>query len=252
MDFTELHNQETPLLIHNVWDVPSAKIAEKLNAQAIGTSSSAIAALLGYNDGEEIRFSELEYMVKRIAAHTNLPLSVDLEAGYSRNASEIVQHIKQLSILGVVGINIEDSVVIDGKRSLVDALEFSKLLAEITSQLQKENVTIFINVRTDTFLLNVSNVLEETQRRIRLYENVGVSGIFIPCIENETDIQQMVETTTLPINVMSMPKLPNFNILKRLGVQRISMGNFLFDNMYGQLEKTTQEIRSNQSFNSIF
>lgn len=252
MDFKKLHNQETPLLIHNVWDVPSAKVAEKLNAQAIGTSSSAIAALLGYNDGEEIPFSELAYIVKRIAANTNLPLSVDLEAGYSRKVSEIVQHIKQLSALGVVGINIEDSVVVNGKRSLVDALGFSKTLSEIIVELQKDEIDMFINVRIDTFLLNVSNVLEETQRRIRLYENVGVSGIFIPCIENETDIQQLVEATKLPINVMSMPKLPNFNILKHLGVKRISMGNFLFDSMYGQLETITQEIITDQSFNSIF
>ena len=33
-------------------------------------------------------------------------------------------------------------------------------------ELQKENTTIFINVRTDTFLLNVFNVLEATQKRI--------------------------------------------------------------------------------------
>jgi 2-methylisocitrate lyase-like PEP mutase family enzyme len=252
MDFKKLHYQETPLLIYNVWDVPSAKVAKKLNAQAIGTSSWAIAALLGYNDGEEIPFSELEYMVKRIAANTNLPLSVDLEAGYSRNASKIIHHIKQLIALGVVGINIEDSIVVDGERSLVDATEFSKTLSEIILQLQKDKIDIFINIRIDTFLLNVTNVLEETQRRIRLYENVGVSGIFIPCIENETDIKQLVETTNLPINVMSMPKLPNFDILKNLGVKRISMGNFLFNTMYRQLEKTIQEIRSNQSFNSIF
>jgi 2-methylisocitrate lyase-like PEP mutase family enzyme len=43
MEFKDLHNQEKPLLIGNVWDVPSAKTAEKLNFQAIGTSSSALS-----------------------------------------------------------------------------------------------------------------------------------------------------------------------------------------------------------------
>lgn len=47
MTFKNLHRQETPLLIGNVWDVPSAKVAKKINLQAIGTSSSAIASLLG-------------------------------------------------------------------------------------------------------------------------------------------------------------------------------------------------------------
>ena len=52
MEFKNLHNQEKPLLIGNVWDVPSTELAEKLNFQAIGTSSSAIASILGSNDGE--------------------------------------------------------------------------------------------------------------------------------------------------------------------------------------------------------
>ncbi len=251
MNFKDLHQQETPLLICNVWDVPSAKVAKKLHAQAIGTSSSAIAKLLGYNDGEELSFSELEYIVKRISANTKLPLSVDLEAGYSRNPVQIVQHITQLYNLGIVGINIEDSIV-DGERILQDAVEFSKLLSEVVSQLKKAEIDIFINVRTDTFLLNVSNVLEETKKRIKLYENAGASGIFIPCIEKETDIKKMVTATKLPINVLCMPKLPNFDILKQLGVKRISMGNFLFDNMYTQLEEITEEVITQQSFNPIF
>lgn len=123
MEFNNLHSQDKPLLIGNVWDVPSAKMAEELNFKAIATSSSAIAALLGYNDGEEMKFSELEYLVKRIALNTNLPLSVDLESGYSRDPKQIVNHIKRLSQVGVVGINIEDSVV-NQKRVLLDANDF--------------------------------------------------------------------------------------------------------------------------------
>ena len=111
MKFKDLHNQEKPLLIGNVWDVTSTKTAEKLNFQAIGTSSSAIAQILGYRDGEEIEFSEMEYMVKRIALNTKLPLSVDLESGYGDKPEEIVDRIKRLVALGAVGINIEDSIV---------------------------------------------------------------------------------------------------------------------------------------------
>ena len=62
MTFKELHQQETPLLICNVWDVASAKTAEKLGFKAIGTSSAAIATLLGYDDGENMSFEELYYV----------------------------------------------------------------------------------------------------------------------------------------------------------------------------------------------
>ena len=63
MNFKNLHHQDAPLLICNVWDVASAKAAEKLNFKAIGTSSGAIASMLGYIDGEEMSFEELEYIV---------------------------------------------------------------------------------------------------------------------------------------------------------------------------------------------
>ncbi|TDQ27526.1 isocitrate lyase/PEP mutase family protein [Tenacibaculum caenipelagi] len=251
MEFKNLHYQDTPLVIANVWDVPSAKTAESLNFQAIGTSSSAIATLLGYQDGEEIEFSELEYIIKRIKSSTKLPLSVDLESGYSRNPIEIAQHIKKLSNLGVVGINIEDSIV-EPARTLLNAEKFSQVISKITEILQKENIKVFLNVRTDTFLLGHPNSVEETKKRIKLYENAGANGIFIPCIEQETDIKEIVNFTNLPINVMCMPNLPNFDTLNKLGVKRISMGNFLFDKMYNQLKDITEEIINKKSFKPIF
>ena len=252
MRFKNLHNQEKSLLIGNVWDVPSTKIAEKLNFQAIGTSSAAIATLLGYNDGEEMEFSEMEYFIKQIALNTNLPLSVDLESGYSRNPIHIITHIKRLAELGVAGINIEDSVVINEKRILLDSCDFAKTLIEIKQDLKKENIDIFLNVRTDTFILLQENVIEETTKRIQLYQSAGANGIFTPCIERENDIKTIVDSTNLPINVMCMPGLPDFETLTGLGVKRISMGNFLFDKMYGKFEETVQTVLNQNSFKSIF
>jgi len=251
MEFKNLHSQDTPLIIGNVWDVPSTKTAERLNFQAIGTSSSAIASILGYNDGEEMEFSELEYFVKRIALNTKLPVSVDIESGYSRSPQEIATHIKRLVDLGVVGINIEDSIV-ENNRTLLNADDFSKTLSKVSELLDNGNIKVFINVRIDTFLLDHSNAIEETKKRIRLYENAGANGIFIPCIENRSAIKEIVNCTGLPINVMCMPNLPDFDTLAELGVQRISMGNFLCDHMYSQFEKTTKKVLNQKSFKSIF
>ena len=41
MTFKALHQQQAPLIICNVWDVPSAQLGEKLGYQALGTSSAA-------------------------------------------------------------------------------------------------------------------------------------------------------------------------------------------------------------------
>lgn len=251
MNFKDLHAQDQPLIIANVWDVPSARLAEELNFQAIGTSSSSMATLLGYQDGEEMTFPELEYMVGRIMANTDLPLSVDLEAGYSRKPSEIVNHIKRLIDLGVVGINIEDSLV-DGDRKLVKVEEFAGMLYDVTNSLNNDRRDIFINVRTDAFLMGLSNAMEETKKRVELYDKAGASGIFVPCVVRDEDIAAIVDCTTLPLNVMCMPHLSDFKKLAQLGVKRISMGNFIFDYMYDQCRSKTKEILVQQSFKYLF
>ncbi|PUG95832.1 hypothetical protein DB361_28210 [Klebsiella pneumoniae] len=66
MDFNALHQQNQPLLLANVWDASSAQAAQQVGYQALGSSSAAIAAMLGYEDGEEMSFDELFYVVSRI------------------------------------------------------------------------------------------------------------------------------------------------------------------------------------------
>ena len=139
--FKKLHEQNQPLLLANVWDVSSAKCAEQAGYKAIGTSSAAIAQVLGYDDGEQMPFSELVFMVKRIAAVTSLPLTVDIEAGYSRDPKAIAEHIKLLNQFGVVGVNIEDSVV-DGERVLLNRDEFSDLIVKLRKYLGELGVDV--------------------------------------------------------------------------------------------------------------
>src|SRR6478735_10133337 len=125
-NFNRLHQQESPLLVANVWSAQSAKVMEKLNLQAVATSSSAVAATLGYADGEAMSFEEYFFVIKRIKASTNLPLSVDLETGYGKSVKEIVANIKRLHEIGVVGINIEDSILENRERTIADAETFAE------------------------------------------------------------------------------------------------------------------------------
>lgn len=108
----------------------------------------------------------MEYLVERKSSSSKLPLSVDLESGYDRQPKEIAENIKRLANLGVVGINIENSVVLK-QRALLNDNEFAQTLSEVRQLLEKANVNMFINVRTDTFLLGHSNVIVE-KKRIKL------------------------------------------------------------------------------------
>lgn len=250
--FKELHQQKDLLLLANVWDVPSAKVAEDLGMQAIGTSSGAMASLLGYPDGEGLPFAEMAYLVGRIAANTTLPLSVDLEAGYSRNPEEVVQHVVQLAKLGVVGINIEDSLVIKGQRVLRSQEEMGILLQYLVQALQAQQVPVFINVRIDTFVTAAPQALEETKKRIQHYAAAGADGIFLPCLTDLAMIQELVNTTALPLNLMAMPSLPSWKKLQELGVKRLSMGDFAARQMQQNLKNTIQSVLQQQSFAPLF
>lgn len=252
--FTLLHQQTTPLLLCNVWDVASAKTAEKLGFSAMGTSSAAIARMLGYADGEHMAFEELLFIVKRIAACCSLPLSVDVEAGFSEDPQITAAYIKALVEVGVVGINIEDSRVnkTNEQRTLLNENSFAGYLLAITTRLKKDNVSLFINVRTDTFLLGITGAESETKKRARLYQTAGADGLFVPCIVQTDAIEAVVNSTTLPVNIMCMPELSDFNSLQSLGVKRISMGNFLFDALQNDLAEKLNMIQQRKSFKVLF
>lgn len=250
--FKALHHQQEPLLLGNVWDVQSAIILEKLGIKAIGTSSAAAAGTLGYNDGEDMPFEEYFFLIKRIRASTSIPLSVDLEGGYGDTEDVIVENIQRLHELGVAGINIEDSVVDEKGRHIVDTRSFAQKMGNISGRLRGLGIDIFINLRSDAFLLGLPDAAKEAVQRIKAYEHTGVHSIFLPCITAEDDIKAAVAATQLPVSVMCMPGLPDFKTLQSLGIKRISMGNFVHGVLYKKMEEMARGIISEGSFSGLF
>lgn len=233
--FQKLHRDSQPLLLGNVWDAHSAKLAEKAGFKALGTSSHAIANAMGYEDGEEISFEELLFVVKRIIQAVNIPVSVDFEAGYADDPIEVTSKVIELTKAGAVGINIEDGIVIKGKRSLDEP----ELLVEKIKAIKIE-CDIFINARIDTYTTKHAEPLEESIRRAHLYQKAGADGVFVPLIEKISDLECFVQEVKIPLNVFTTPKLPNYEKLEEIGVKRISHGA----KQYEQLMKTSEKLFS--------
>jgi 2-methylisocitrate lyase-like PEP mutase family enzyme len=177
-------------------------------------------------------FSAYLFIIRRILASVQIPLSVDMEMGYGASNEEIYDNILKLIDLGVVGINIEDSTITKAGRVLKETKIFARTIGEIANRLASDNLRLFINIRCDTFILNVENRQQETANRLKAYEATGASGIFLPCICAEEDIAEAVSNTSLPLNVMCVPGLPDLDVLSRLGVKRVSMGPSLFNKLY--------------------
>lgn len=252
MTFTEMHRQATPLLLANVWDAASARAAEAAGYAALGTSSAAIADMLGYADGEGLSFPELLAVVSRIRAVTTLPLSVDMEAGYGDSAEAVVQNLRALAAQGVAGVNLEDSVVTNGQRRMLDADGFAQRLQTIRQGLDSAGVTLFINIRTEAYLLGLPGALEQTLSRGLRYAECGADGLFVPGVTQAEDMRTLARHIALPLNVMCMPGLPAFPQLASLGVKRISMGNFLHGRVQQTLQHLFAAVRTEQSFRSVF
>jgi 2-methylisocitrate lyase-like PEP mutase family enzyme len=249
--FKQLHNARNLFILPNAWDAKSARLLQNKQYAAVGTSSAAVAESLGYNDGEQMSFTEYLFVIKRILASVSIPVTIDMEMGYGNNDQAIVDNLLQLADLGVAGVNLEDSFIQNGRRSLKKTEAFARTVEFIKKALLSKNSHLFVNARCDTYILNVANKQQETAGRLQAYEAAGADGIFLPLINQENDIAEAVQHTQLPINVMCMPGLPSFSRLQQLGVRRVSMGPFLFSKTYQAAETLAAAIKTGDNCASI-
>ncbi len=120
----------------------SAKLFERSGASAIATSSAAVAWALGYPDGSALPEHELVDAVRRITRVLSVPLTVDIEDGYSDDAPKVAALAQKIVDVGAVGINIEDGT----KPPALLAEKIERIRGALSS------APLFINARTDVFL----------------------------------------------------------------------------------------------------
>jgi len=245
--FKSLHNQNQPLLIANTWDAISSKGAEKAGFQVIGTSSHAIANILGYEDGENIPFEEMFFIVEKIATSTSLLVSADFESGYSDDPQQVAKNVGKLVDAGVLGINLEDGLTNGKDRSLGDVSILSDKIKAIKSHLQSKGKDIYINARIDTYTTKHPDVINETLKRIKAYETAGADGFFVPLINTDEDIKAVLETTQLPLNVFMKDGLKTYEEFAALGVHRVSYGNGLHAKITEATNKAFDDLMNTKS-----
>lgn len=241
--FYQLHHHTEPFILANAWNVKSAQLIAQNGYSAIGTSSGAISNSLGYEDGEKMPFSELLYIIQRIKASINIPLSVDMERGYTDDLTLLAQSIQKLADIGVAGINLEDA---QGEEI------YLRKLSSIKNHLEKNNLKIFINARTDGFLQKVDSPFETTIKRAEMYRNAGADGLFVTGVSDAPTIKAITDSTSLPLNIVGTPKLSSIGALSECGVKRVSMAVFLYKATYSGLDNMLKSIVAEQSFAPLF
>ena len=245
--FAALHRGPEPLLLGNAWDPMSARLLQESGFKAIGTSSAAIARSAGFEDGENLPFADMVRACSAIARSITIPLSIDMEAGYSRTGAGVCENVQKMLDIGAVGINLEDSRL-DGERKLIPAEEFSTLLATIKNFLLRSGSGLFVNARCDAYLLKHPDQRREALHRTVLYRDAGADGIFLPRITGSDEIAEAASTARIPLNVLVGPGLPGMAELARLGVRRISMGSAFHGRLFQIAGEIAARVVSTQSF----
>jgi 2-methylisocitrate lyase-like PEP mutase family enzyme len=246
--FRDLHRPDHVLVLPNAWDAATARIFEDAGAEAIATTSAGFAWANGYQDGRVPPKRVLLDGVSAIARVTTIPLTVDMEAGYSDDPAEVADLISALlSAARVDGINIEDG---DRGPELLEA----KLRA-IRRATDRAGADLFLNARSDVYLLSLAapeDALRITIERAARYLAAGCDGFFVPGLSDPAAIAAIVHATELPVNALASPSLPQVEELRTIGVRRLSVGPGLALRAYGTAKQIAAEIVQRGSTAGLF
>jgi 2-methylisocitrate lyase-like PEP mutase family enzyme len=213
--FAELHRPGDPLILPNAWDHASAAALAEAGFAAIGTTSLGVAAALGLADGAAETAEATIDLAHRLA-HLPVPLTMDIENGFSTDPAEVAAFVDRLG--PVAGVNLEDQ--------LADPASFAQVLVAVTGH------AVFVNARIDTYWLGAGDV-DATLDRAKAYVAAGADGIFVPGVKDPREIARLVAALDVPLNVLFLPDTLSVPQLAELGVARISMGSLLYRVAHG-------------------
>lgn len=220
--FGDLHVPGDPLILYNIWDAGSAKAVSEAGAKAIATGSWGVACSLGFKDGETLPLDAALENLERILSVTDLPVTIDMEAGYGADPAAVGASVARAAAAGSVGINIEDKDPVT--RKLFETAEAAARIKAAAAS------GMWINARADLFILTPKEqhdaaLVDAVVERAKAYADAGANSLFVPFIYDSGQIASLCEKSPLPVNILVGDGVPDIRTLAGLGVARISHGH---------------------------
>jgi 2-methylisocitrate lyase-like PEP mutase family enzyme len=247
-----LHVPGAPLVLPNAWDVASARAVVAAGFPVVATTSGGVAASLGYEDHERAPSDEMLAAARRIAGAVEVPVTVDAEAGYGMEPTDLVVALKEI---GAAGCNLEDTDHATGQ--LRDPVEHAAWLRAVREAASDQGYGLVINARLDVFLAAAASQsdagsqgdrVEEALRRADAYVESGADCVFPIVLWERDALAVFVSEAPGPVNVLRIPPAPSDAELAELGVARVSYGGLLhhgameqFSHVLGSLRTATVE-----------
>ena len=226
-----LHVPGKPLVLPNAWDADTAKLVEAAGFPVVATSSVAVAAALGFPDGEQAPADEMFAAARRIAKAVSVPVTVDAESGYGLSGAELAG---RLSDAGAVGCNFEDTDhATGGVRPVAEQAERIAALRDAAGD------GLVINARVDSFRgVDPKEHLADGIARAKAYLDAGADCVYPIHLRTPELIAEFVQGVGAAVNAPAWPGSPGIDGLAELGVARISLGGGLWQYVRKQLEAT--------------
>ena len=237
-NFRKLHEGPEILLLPNAWDAGSARLIESLGAKAIATTSAGLAWSRGYPDGDTLPVEQLLATVNEIIRVIRVPLTVDIEGGYSDDPVTVGELARRVIDAGAVGINIEDGA---GPPDLL-----CRKIEAVRQSAVRADVDFFINARSDVYLRNFATgnaAIEEVSHRAERYRGAGCDGLFAPGLADGPAIDAVLASIDgLPLNIMLVPNLASVDVLQTQGVRRLSTGSAIAQAALGRARQLAADL----------
>ncbi len=230
--FRRLHS-EGLLVLPNAWDAGSARLIESLGAKAIATTSAGVAWSHGYPDGDTLPLPLLRTTVADIARAVRVPVSADVEGGYSNDPVAVGETVAAVIEAGAVGINIEDG------SGAVDLLVRQDRAGEECRRAARRETSSSTPGRMSTCedWPRRSGGSRKPWRAPSDIASAGADGIFVPGLADPEEIRAVAQGTPLPLNIMAWGGLPSAAELEALGVRRLSAGAGIVQAAYAKTRR---------------
>lgn len=246
-DFRALHGRGAPLLIPNPWDVGSARILHGLGFEALATTSAGMAFSHGECEGAFSREATLDHCRMLVDA-TSLPVSADLEKGFSDTPEGVADTVRLAVETGLAGCSIEDHTGDRGAPIFDEGLAVERVAAAVEAA-HALSPDFILTARCESLLWGGRD-LDGVIRRLQAFEAVGADVVYAPGLSDLDTIHRVCGSVSVPVNVvMGMPgAVFTLAQLAEAGVARISVGSAFARLVYGGLVKAAREVREEGLF----
>jgi len=238
-------NEQGGLLLPNAWDSESAKICELAGFDAIGTTSAGIAKSHGLPDGQHMARTDMLRAVGRIISSVEIPVSVDMEAGYGTTPTEVSDTVKALIDIGAAGIDLENNAGGSVPPPMFGVDDQVRRIAAAREAAETRGVPLVINARTDCTLVGAGESQEErldiATSRGRAYARAGADLIFVPMLLDVDVVEALCARMTVPVSLMFAPGAARASDYFNVGCKQLSLGPFAMTMAYAALRKCLRD-----------